>query len=178
MNDVSKLIALFEKNNIGAASLLTIGGDDGFEVKVKRHLNADDMAHIANEVCEAVAQPDIDSFRAEWKDFFIRVAVLETYAGLTLPDGEDRWNIVYSTPLFAMITGHERRPVIFNGHEYDDNRVIDVEQYEQLLAAIDQKIECALRHGLVSCAYSGMADVVADLISAEAIGRGCAFHAS
>ena len=62
----------------------------------------------------------------------------------SLPEDGRCWNLVYGTPIFAMVTGHDKRPVIFGSWEYDDNMVIDVEQYEQILNAIDKKIEYAI----------------------------------
>jgi len=143
---VSKLEELYEKYTDKATISLSVGsGEDKLGVVVKHRLSADEAENIVTTVCEGVVDRETGDYHPEWKDYCLRVAVLENYSNITLPRGDERWDMVYGTPVFAMITGHERRPVFFDGFEYDDNLVIDVEQYEQILAAIDQKIEYILR---------------------------------
>jgi len=149
-----------QTNNVGAAELralykkyyekppvrLSLGvGDDKLEIEVKHRLSADEITAVVDDVCAGVVDPATGSFRPELKDYYLRLAVLKSYTNLKLPDGISSWDLVYGTPIFAMVTGHYKRPVIFNGFKYDENEVIDVEQYEQLVAAIDRKIENAMR---------------------------------
>jgi len=124
---------------------LSVGeGENRFEFEAKHRLSACDAENIVATVCDGVVNAESDTYWPWLKDYFLRVAVLNAYTNLTLPEGRRCWDLVYGTPVFAMVTGHDKRPVTFDGLEYDDNEVIDVEQYEQIVAAIDQKIAYAL----------------------------------
>lgn len=146
----SDLEALCEKCSVNKTTTLSVGGrDDKFEFVVKRRLNAAEMSDIVETVCDGVVDTETGTYHPELKDYFLRVAVIKTYTNIDLPDNDKCWNLVYGTPVFARVVGHENRPVIFEGREYDD-RMIDVEQYEQILTAIDQKIAYAITRDLVS----------------------------
>ncbi len=77
-----------------------------------------------------------------------------------------------------MITGHEGRPVAFLDRDYDETRVIDVDQYEHLLSAIDQKIEYTLKRDSLDRAVCDIIDYFADFKNAENIERGGRHYAS
>lgn len=158
----SVLDNLYKRYNSKEVRPLFIGnGEDRFEFEVKHRLSVDEVTDIVADVCNEVVNTETGDYRPELKDYFLRVAVLKTYTNLTLPQGEKCWWLVYATPVFAMITGHDRRPVAFDGRDYDDNMVIDVEQYEQIIAAIDQRITYAIMHnslhGIVA-SYNGNSD--------------------
>ena len=138
---LSELESLYSRYNDKDTLLLFIGeGEYRFEFEVKRRLSVSDAESIVASVCDGVVGSADGSYRPEQKDYLLRVAALKAYTNLTLPEGDRCWDLVYGTPIFAMVTGHDKRPVTFGGWEYDDNKVIDVEQYEQIIAAIDQKI--------------------------------------
>lgn len=142
---ISELEKLYEKYNTAETLSLSLGNmDDRFEFEVKHRLDAAEVVDIVTEVCNGVVDVVSGTYRPELKDYFLRKAVLNTYTNLTLPQDGRCWNLLYGTPVFAMVTGHDRRPVVFEGRDYDDNMVIDVEQYEQMLTAIDQKIAYAI----------------------------------
>lgn len=148
--DVSKLENLYIKCNTSETVSLFAGqGEDRFEFVVKHCLDAEAVNSIVSDVCCHVVDAETGEYKPELKDFYIRVAVLENYTNLTLPQDESRWRLVYGTPVFAMVTGHERRPVVFNGRDYDENMAIDIEQYEQILAAIDEKITYIIAHNAI-----------------------------
>lgn len=145
----SVLEALYEKCSVNRTTTLSVGDRDSkFELVVKRRLNAAEISGIVETVCGGVVDAVTGAYHPELKNYFLRVAVIKTYTNIDLPDNDKRWNLVYGTPVFAMVVGHENRPVIFDGWEYDDG-MIDVEQYEQILAAIDQKIAYAISHSYV-----------------------------
>lgn len=77
-----------------------------------------------------------------------------------------------------MVTGHYKRPVIFDGIEYEDNEVIDVEQYEQILSAIDQKIEHLLEQSRLNSAVNDLIAAVIDFRGVDSLERGGRFYAS
>lgn len=138
---VSELERLYKRCNDKEILLLFVGeGEDRFDFEVKHRLSTNDATSIVTTVCDGVVDSTTGSYCPELKDYFLRVAVLKAYTNLTLPEGDRCWDLVYGTPIFAMVAGHDKRPVTFGGWEYDDNQVIDVEQYEQIVAAIDQKI--------------------------------------
>lgn len=142
---ISELESLYSRYNDKDTLLLFIGeGEYRFEFEVKRRLSVSDAESIVASVCDGVVGFADGSYRPEQKDYLLRVAALKAYTNLTLPEGDRCWDLVYGTPIFAMVTGHDKRPVTFGGWEYDDNEVIDVEQYEQIVAAIDRKIAYAL----------------------------------
>ncbi len=142
----SDMEAFCEKCSVNKTTTLSVGDrDDKFEFVVKRRLNATEVSGIIKTVCDGVVDAETGTYHPELKDYFLRVAVIKTYTNIDLPDNDKRWNLVYGTPVFAMVVGHENRPVIFEGWDYDD-RVIDVEQYEQILTAIDQKIAYVVAH--------------------------------
>lgn len=144
---VSHLETICREFNINNTTSITVGRDEKrVEIKVKRRLNMDDVTKLVSEVCEGVFDTNQKIYRPELQDFYLRKAVLEGYTNLDLPQNEECWELVYGTPVFAMVTGHDKRPVIFNGREYDDNLVIDTEQYEQIINAINLKISYVLNH--------------------------------
>lgn len=137
----SELEKLYNRYNGSEILSLSVNcGEGKFDFEVKHRLDADEMAKVVKEVCSGVVDNMTGTYRPEMKDYLLRKAVLKAYTNLTLPKGEKCWNLVYGTPVFAMVAGHERRPVFFNGREYDENMVIDVEQYEQIISAIDRRI--------------------------------------
>ncbi len=147
-NDVNaaELGNLYKKCYERPPVCLSVGtGDDRMEVEVKHRLSADEMSAIVDNVCAGVIDSATGLLHPELKDYYLRRSVLESYTNLKLPEETSAWDLVYGTPIFAMVTGNCKRPVIFDGFEYDDNEVIDVEQYEQLVTTIDQKIEYAMR---------------------------------
>lgn len=143
---ISELEKLYSRcNNKNVLHLFVGEGENRFEFEVRHRLSASDAANIVATVCDGVVDSATGSYRPELKDYFLRVAVLKTYTNITLPEDDRRWDLVYGTPVFAMVAGHDKRPVTFNGWEYDDNEVIDVEQYEQIVAAIDKKVAYSIR---------------------------------
>ena len=147
---VSDVEALYEKYSVNKTTTLSVGGrDNKFEFAVKRRLNVSEVSGIVETVCNGVVDAETGAYHPELKDYFLRVAVIKTYTNIDLPDNDKCWNLVYGTPVFARVVGHENRPVIFEGREYDA-RMIDVEQYEQILTAIDQKIAYAITHNHVT----------------------------
>lgn len=141
---VSELENLYSQYNSRDALRLFVGeGESRFEFEVRR-LSASDAANIVATVCGGVIDSASGSYHPELKDYLLRVAVLKTYTSIALPEGDRCWDLVYGTPIFAMVAGHDKRPVTFGGWEYDDKEIIDIEQYEQIVAAIDQKIDYTL----------------------------------
>lgn len=133
---------------------------------------------VVDRVCAGVINIETGLFRPELKDYLLRLAVLETYTNLTVAEGADSWNLAYGTPVFAMVTGHYKRPVIFGGIEYEDNEVIDVEQYEHILSAIDQKIEHLLEQNRLSSAVNDLIAAMASFKGADSLERGGRYYAS
>ena len=141
MVDISDLERIYEKYNRHEYQYLSIGtGDDKLTFTVRYRLTAEEMTSITEYVCGNVVGEASKQYHPELKDLYLRTAVIRTYTDICLPQDDSCLRLVYGTPIFAMITGHYRRPVAFDGRDYDDNMVIDVEQYEQIIAAIDQKI--------------------------------------
>lgn len=146
---VADMEALYEKCSVNKTATLSVGGRDGkFEFVVKRRLNAEEVSGIVETVCNGVVDAETGAYHPEFKDYFLRMAVIKTYTNIDLPDNDKCWNLVYGTPVFARVVGHENRTVIFEGRDYYDG-MIDVEQYEQILTAIDQKIAYAITHNHV-----------------------------
>lgn len=178
IHDLQKICNGFGHKQITS---MTIGDKDcelSFDVKYR--LSMDEIEHVVNSVCAGVFDAQTGTYHPEWKDYCLRTAVLETYANISILDDADDAgciDLIYGTPIFAMITGHDDRPVIFGRFEYNDNQVIDVEQYEQMLCSIDQKIEYAIKHEMVAELVCGIADSISDFMSADRIERGCEFHA-
>lgn len=141
------LETICSESNINNSTSITVGrGEKRVEIEVKHRLNMDDVTKLVSEVCEGVFDTNKKVYRPELQDFYLRKAVLENYTNLDLPQNKECWELVYGTPVFAMVTGHDKRPVIFNGREYDDNLVIDTDQYEQIISAINMKISYILNH--------------------------------
>lgn len=145
MVETSALERVYEKYNNHEYQSLNIGsGEDRFTFTVKHRLSAEEMTNITEYVCSGVVDEASKRYHPELKDLYLRTAVIRIYTDICLPQDDSYLRLVYGTPIFAMITGHYRRPVAFDGRDYDDNMVIDVEQYEQIIAAIDQKIAYTL----------------------------------
>ena len=148
--EASKFESFYNKCEYNKPVRLTFGRDeDAFTFDVKRRLSAHEAEYIVTAVCHCVVDSETGTYRPWLKDYSLRVAVLETYTNLNLPheDFEACWDLVYGTPIFAKITGNERQPVAFDNWEYDDNNIIDVEQYKQIVTAIDQLIDYTVRYG-------------------------------
>ena len=146
-DNAPKLKELYERFNQPQSRTLHVDTGDGgdrFSFEVRHQIGIDEAEAIVDTVCDAVVEPQTGAYHPERKDYYLRRAVLKAYTDIGLPDGGECWEMVYGTPIFAMITGSDKHPVIFDCREYDDNRVIDIEQYEQILAAIEQKIAHSL----------------------------------
>jgi hypothetical protein len=146
-DNAPKLKELYEK--CGQMKSYTLHVDTGdrdtrFTFEVKPRIGMGEAEKLVERVCNAVVEPNTGAYHPELKDYYLRMEVLKAYTNISLPDGNECWELLYGTPVFAMITGRDKCPVIFDYHEYDDNRVIDVEQYEQIVAAIEQKMAYAL----------------------------------
>lgn len=137
MPDVSELKRLYDEYNNQEARTLTIGGSKGFSFKVKYRLNMDEATALVHEVCNGVFDPGVCEYRPELKDYCLRAAVIRAYTDIELPPYEESWNLVYGTPIFALITGCYNHPTEFRGREYEGEEVIDMVQYEQILKSID-----------------------------------------
>lgn len=145
MVDTSELERIYEKYNSHERQYLYLDtGDDKLTFTVKHRLNTEEITSITEYVCDRVVNEMTSEYHPELKDLCLRTAVIRTYTDICLPQDDNCLRLVYGTPIFAMITGHYRRPVVFDGRDYDENMVIDVEQYEQIIAAIDQKIAYTL----------------------------------
>lgn len=132
-------------------STLFLGnGENRFEFEIKHRLTVEETLKLVSRVCRGVIPQEGDVYLPELKDFYLRLAVLENYTNISLPEEHEGWELVYGTPIFAMITGHTQRPVLFDGYEYDDNQVIDVEQYEHIVQAIDEKINFHVRQKVLA----------------------------
>lgn len=141
MPDTSELENIYKQYNSHEYQYLSIGtGKDKFTFTVKHRLSAEEMTDVTEYVCDRVVNEMAYEYHPELKDLYLRAAVIRTYTDICLPQDDSCLRLVYGTPIFAMITGHCKRPVVFDGRDYDDNMVIDVEQYEQIIVAIDQKI--------------------------------------
>ncbi len=177
--DASALSTIYEGCSEIPVTCLTVGnGDNKLRIEVKYRLNADETAMVVDRVCGGVVDSETGSFRPDLKDYFLRLAVLETYTNLTVAEGAGSWNVAYGTPVFAMVTGHYKRPVIFGGIEYDDNDVIDLEQYEQILSAIDQKIEHLLEQSRLNSTVNELIVAMTSFRGADSLERGGRFYAS
>lgn len=177
--DASTLSTIYGKCSELPVTYLMVGNSDNkVRVEVKYRLNADETATVVDRVCAGVVDSETGLFHSELKDFFLRLAVLETYTNLAVSEDTDSWNLAYGTPVFAMVTGHYKRPVIFDGIEYEDNEVIDVEQYEQILSAIDQKIEHLLEQSRLNSAVNDLIAAVIDFRGVDSLERGGRFYAS
>lgn len=114
--------------------------DEEISCRVKHRLSPKEVMNLVASVYGGVIDIENDVYYPELKDYFLRIAVLEAYTNITLPQGLDKcWKLVYGTPVFAMITGSESEPVAFSKMEFD-NAEIDTEQYKNIVAAIDEKI--------------------------------------
>lgn len=177
--DASELSMIYEKCYEIPVTCLTIGnGDNKLSIEVKYRLTSDETATVAARVCAGVMDSETGSFRPELKDYFLRLAVLETYTNLAVAEDADTWNVAYGTPVFAMVTGHHKRPVVFGRIEYEDGEAIDVEQYEQILSAIDQKIEHLLGQNRLANAVSDLIAAMESFRETDSIERGARCHAS
>lgn len=129
---------------------MTVGKseDDKVVFSVQYRLSMNEVQNFVDNVCGCIVNPDIGTFHPEMKDYYIRVETIKNYTNLSTQDESQWWDIVYGTPIFAMIAGSDKHPVVFDGREYDDNMVIDTEQYERILDAIDQKIAYYIKRTL------------------------------
>lgn len=177
--DASALSTIYEGCSETPVTCLTVGnGDKKLRIEVKYRLDADETAMVVDRVCAGVVDSGTGSFHPDLKDYFLRLAVLETYTNLTVAEDADSWSVAYGTPVFAMVTGHYKRPVIFGGIEYEDNELIDVEQYEQILSAIDQKIEHLLEQSRLNSAVNDLIIAMTNFRGADSLERGGRFYAS
>lgn len=143
--EINELYDAYNQSEMKAILLDTANGK--LSINVKHRLTKYDVVHIVDYVTDGVVDKVHLGFHPENKNYCLRMAVLRAYTDIDIPDDENlRWRLAYGTPLFAMITGHENRPVKFEDRDYDDNMIIDVEQYEQVLAAIEQLIDFQVKN--------------------------------
>ena len=169
--DSSLLVNFYEgykTNYIWELSLKN--GENKLTIEVKYRLSIDEAIAVVDSVCNGVVNPKTGEYHPELKDYFLRIAVLRAYTNLVLPEGNLCWDLVYGTPIFTKVVGsdHNIDCMISN---------IDIDQYNQIVDAIDRKIESTIKHKLVAEIVYGVANAISDLVCAGSIERGSEFHA-
>lgn len=149
-NPICSISPVHSPDESRVSTLFLGNGENRFEFEVKHRLTAEETLKLVSRVCSGVIPQEGDVYLPELKDFYLRLAVLENYTNVSLSEEHEGWELVYGTPIFAMVTGHTQRPVLFDGYEYDDNQLIDVEQYENIIRAIDEKIKFYVRQRVLA----------------------------
>lgn len=97
----------------------------GIQVKINRLLPLSGVLKFVDAVAESCFMADTGTYIPEIKDFAIRCCILTMYANFELPeDLEQKYNLVYASDAVSFV---EER--------------IDSSQFNQMMIAIDRKIE-------------------------------------
>lgn len=72
-------------------------------------------------------------------DWIIRTATIMAYTNLDLKSVPRCSEIIYGTPLYAMLVGCPERPIYFEGEAYTEPAV-DTEQYYTVLALVSNAL--------------------------------------
>lgn len=129
----------------------------GIEVTIKRVLPIDEVLAFVADVVDSSFLED-GTYVPEVTPFFIRCNVMERYANFNLPeDLSKRYKLVYGCDAFGFVIQH-----------------IDTEQFEEIVAAIDAKIDVMCdsdiitmraKFGEVTTALADLGDQVNALVS-------------
>lgn len=117
----------------------------GMDIEVKTYLLKEEANNFVqsavNRTCEM-----INAAHGVERDFNIKVLALHAYTNIFLHDDIplDDWinDIVYSTPLYALMTGTEENPAYFEGEKYT-SAIIDMAQYHDLISSIKDTVNVA-----------------------------------
>lgn len=102
--------------------VITVGSVD---VTVRRHISIDEMIGFVDFVVNNCFQDDNETYLPELKDFLVRVAVIQKYTNIELPESyEDQYNFVYGSDLVPMII----------------DEAICHDEFKNMMQAIDAKI--------------------------------------
>lgn len=101
------------------------------EVSVKRRLPFADVIEFVDDVVKTCfTQKDL-TYLPEAKNFAIKSDILTMYANFTMPSNvEYQYELIYDSDIAAEVTRH-----------------IDPEQFDEILAAIDEKIDAEIQIG-------------------------------
>lgn len=104
----------------------------GLEVEIKKVLSFSEMAMFVNTVVNSCFLEPAQEYAPEVKDFAIRTFVLEYYANFNMPDNvEHRYAFAYQPGAVEMIFNY-----------------IDMTQYEDIVNAIEAKIEARVLYNI------------------------------
>lgn len=97
----------------------------GIPVLIKKHLSFVSMLEFVDSVVESCFAEDTGEYLPEIKDFAVRCAILTIYSNFSLPDDlERKYSLVYASDAISFVLDF-----------------IDLDQFHQMLTAIDKKIE-------------------------------------
>lgn len=112
---------------------------NGLKILVKEMLALDEVSDFVNAVTTACFDVDNYTFHPEWRDFVIRVAVVDLYTNLTMPRNPQKvYDILYRTQLFDAIVENVNR-----------------DQFDDIMRATNEKIRF-FEHNLTAVAGTQM----------------------
>ncbi len=107
---------------------------NGLEIEIKKNISMEEMFAFVNLAVSNCFNEETGEYRPEVKDFLIRCATLEFYAGIALPeDVKDKFDIVYASNLFGFVL--ER---------------INLQQFYAITEAIDKKVDNMVQANIVT----------------------------
>ncbi len=113
----------YMKDYFPNTKVISIGGID---INVRRHLTINSMISFVDFVANNCFQDNGETYLPELKDFLVRVAVINQYTNIELPEEFiEQYNFVYGSDIVPFIV----------------EEVIDHDEFSNMMRAIDSKIE-------------------------------------
>lgn len=124
-----------ENMSVNQIAAIPVIGMDGVEITVRRTLSLVDVLGFITDVVALCVDEATGTYMPEVKDFAIKANVLTRYANFSLPaNTEKQYELIYTSNAYELVLGH-----------------INTIQLDEIIDAIDAKIECA-KNSMISTA--------------------------
>lgn len=118
---------------------------NGTDIKVKTKLTKKEVENLTDLMIGASIDKVRFCLSLPGADWVIRLATIKTYTDFDFNTISKPSDVVYDSPLYAMLVGCPEHPVHFEGAAYTEP-AIDTEQYYAILDRVNDELEKFIQH--------------------------------